>query len=93
MLPMDSQKIRSLLEQLRLELAADPPANDHTRQLLTDLQRDLEHSIGDGQHMPTPPSPNLRERLRDSIAGFEGSHPQSAAALERVLVLLSNFGL
>ena len=41
---------------------------------------------------PMPPS-GLRERLQESIAGFEGSHPQSAAALERVLVLLSNFGL
>lgn len=92
---MEGQKLRSLLEQLHAELAANPPTDDHSRHLLLELQRDIERATGDvaGSDAPPMPPANLRERLQESIAGFEGSHPQSAAALERVLVLLSNFGL
>ena len=46
----------------------------------------------DASSEPDTP-PNLRARLQDAVAGFESTHPQSAAALERVMVLLSNFGL
>ena len=95
---MDQQNFRSLLEQLHRELADNPPTDDRSRQLLLDLQQDIERAISpaaldDGVAVSAPEPQNLRERLRERIAGFEGSHPQSAAALERVLVLLSNFGL
>lgn len=95
---MDQQNLRALLEQLHGELAANPPTDERSRQLLLELQADIERTLpragaSDDAAALAPPPRDLRERLQQTIAGFEGAHPQSAAALERVLVLLSNFGL
>ena len=95
---MDQQALRSLLEQLHLELAANPPTDDRSRQLLHELRADIERAVAPAPSGdPTDPHAahpaDLRARLQDAIAGFEGTHPQSAAVLERVMVLLSNFGL
>ena len=96
---MDQHALRSLLEQLHLELATNPPTDDRSRQLLHTLQADIERAVapassGDEANAPVAPPPaDLRARLQEAVAGFEGTHPQSVAALERVMVLLSNFGL
>ena len=88
---MDSQNLRSLLEQLHQEIAANPPTDERSRELLLGLQQDIQRSVGD-----TPAAPEvhgLRERVQEILAGYEGKHPQSVAAWERVFTLLSNFGL
>ncbi len=95
---MDQPSLRALLEQLHHELATNPPTDDRSRQLLHELQADIGRAIeaAPGNEPGEPPAAapsHLRARLQDAVAGFEGTHPQSAAALERVMVLLSNFGL
>lgn len=95
---MDPQTLLSLLQQLHRELSENPPTDDRSRQLLLDLRRDIEKTIAltptdESTATPIREPSNLRGRLQESIAGLEGSHPQATAALERVLVLLSNFGL
>ena len=95
---MDPQNLRALFEQLHGELAANPPTDEAGRRLLLELQADIERALapagsGDDAAAPASSPHALRERLQAAVAGFEGAHPQSAAALERVMVLLSNFGL
>ena len=95
---MDQESLRKLLEQLHLELANNPPTDEHSRGLLHELQQDIARAITPAPDSETgePPSAapaDLRRRLQAAVAGFEGTHPQSAAALEHVMVLLSNFGL
>lgn len=89
---MDSQNLRSLIEQLHQELSANPPTDERSRELLAGLQQDIERGVGE-----TPPAApevhGLRERVQEILAGYEGAHPQSVAAWERVFTLLSNFGL
>ena len=95
---MDQQALRSLLEQLHLELASNPPTDDRSRRLLHELQADIERAVAPAPgsapgETPAAPPADLRARLQNAVASFEGTHPQTTAALERVMVLLSNFGL
>ena len=91
---MDQQTLRSLLEQLHQEISANPPTDDRSRELLLNLQRDIERAVApDAAPSSASATHPIRERVQEAAASYEGTHPQAAAALERVMTLLSNFGL
>lgn len=95
---MDQQTLRSLLEQLHQEISVNPPTDNRSRELLLNLQRDIEQAVmPDATNIAAPSSASkthpIRERVQEAAASYEGTHPQAAAALERVMTLLSNFGL
>ena len=95
---MDNETLRLLLAQLHRELVANPPTDERSRQLLVALQGEIERSMSAAPsdrsaHEVFVETGNLRERVQEAMARFEGSHPQAAGALERVMTLLSNFGL
>ena len=96
---MDQEHLRALLEQLHGELAQGSALDDRSRQLLLNVQSDIQRAVeptavANGSTAPVlPASQQERQgRFQEAIVALEASHPQLAAALEQGMVALSNLG-
>ncbi len=86
---MTDQKLTQLLEQLHTELANAEGLDDTSRDLLRALNGDIEALLQRSEGDQAP----LLERLEESIARFEESHPALTAALSQMLSALNNAGI
>lgn len=103
---MEQQNLRALLEQLHQELSRTATLDERGHELLAHVRRDIERldatvpmAAPDAATSPAaaPLSPEEHEemqgRWQTAVVDFEGSHPVIARGLERMAVILSNFGL
>lgn len=99
---MDQEHLRALLAQLHGELARGGTLDDRSRQLLVDVQADIQRAVespaaatAGGAPTPLPASEqqSRQSRFQAAMVALEGSHPQLASALEQGMVALSNLGL
>ena len=72
-----------------------PPVEGETKALLDRLSADLHPIIeaGPGGPIAGGKAAGLRERLNDAMAAVEVSHPELAAAIERVADTLAFYNL
>ena len=96
---MDQEHLRALLEQLHGELAQGSALDDHSRQLLRNVQSDIQRAVEPPTVTDSSTAPILpvdqqgrQGRFQAAIVALEASHPQLAAALEQGMVALSNLG-
>lgn len=102
---MEQQNLRALLEQLHQELSRTATLDERGHQLLAEVRRDIERldatlpttAPEEVAQSITPLSPEeheqMQSRWQSAVVNFESSHPVIARGLERMAVILSNFGL
>ena len=85
------QALHQQLQQLRDQLANNPPLNDQERASLMALVREIEGNLS------KPSEQEHNESLVDgvnlAIARFELSHPTLTATLRNILQSLANMGI
>ncbi len=86
---MTDQKLSRLLEQLHEELGKTRAVDDKGRELLRQLNADIQQFLDPAQENPA----TLLARLQDAIDHFEMEHPAITAALSQMLNTLSNAGI
>lgn len=85
-------QLRELLSQLREELRSAQSPDPDTRRLLEELQADTAALLERGEE-GGPGHQRLRDRLAAAAAGLEGTHPDVALAVAKVVDILSGLGI
>ena len=85
-----ASELERQLEELHAELARTQSLDPKSRELLADVQRDIESALSRSQE---PAAGTLRERLEAAIAHFETTHPVLTATMGRVIDQLANMGI
>ena len=89
---MTDNKLSTLLEQLHTELDATEAVDEKGRELLRDLNADiqelLKRSEGEGAD-----DDSLLERWQEYIDHFEVTHPTLTATLSHLMTALNNAGI
>ncbi len=89
---MDTQKLREQLEQLHAELQQVQSLNDGDRKLLQDLARDVQKALARGDEQ-TEHYSGLGERLKETVAQLEASHPKMTLLMRQVIDQLNFMGI
>jgi hypothetical protein len=89
---MNKQHLQSVLQDLHGELGRTEVLNEDEKALLRHLNQDVEILLARSEDNPEPEE-SLGERLQESIALFETSHPSLTLAMQRVLDSLSQSGI
>ncbi len=89
---MDKQQLREQLEQLHAELAQVKTLDSTEAEMLQHLARDirevLEREENQAQHYS-----GLGERLKESVARLEASHPLATERMRQVIDQLAYLGI
>ncbi|MEO6391984.1 MAG: DUF4404 family protein [Pyrinomonadaceae bacterium] len=89
---MDKEKLRQQLEQLHAELQQlDSPDGDE-RELLEKLSADVRAILARDE-IQTDSDTGLTDRVQDTLARFEASHPEVTLRLRQVISELSYLGI
>ena len=86
-----TDKISELLEQLRKELANTRAVDEKGRELLRNLNADIQSLLNRSDIDETDDS--LLERLQDGIDHFEDTYPRLTTTLSSLLTALNNAGI
>jgi len=92
---MTDKNLSELLEQLKNELGKTQALDERGRQLLRNLDADIQKLLLRSEGMERDESllEPLLERLQETIDHFEITHPKLTAALSHMLTILSNAGI
>jgi len=85
--------LRERLRELHAELQKTDSVDGETRLLLEGLMEDTRHLIEHGGEEVTERHHALNSRLMDALAHFEGTHPDLAYVMARVVDTLSGLGI
>jgi hypothetical protein len=89
---MDKQQLREQLEKLHTELQKVEFLNDDNRPLLQNLARDVREVLSkEGEH-PEHYS-GLGERLKETMAEIEASHPRITLLMRQIIDQLAFMGI
>ena len=88
---MTDQKLSRLLEQLQAELGKTQAVDEKGRQLLRNLDADIQKLLLRSEGLEADES--FAESLKTAIDHFEDSHPALTSALSHMLTILSNAGI
>ncbi len=85
-----NEKLEALHRQIHLELDAAGELDDEKRRMLEHLQTDIAGAL---ERSESDQEPDLLDRLDDSVAEFEVSHPCLTTAIGQVMDSLSRSGI
>jgi len=88
---MTDKNLSELLEQLHSELASTEALDDKGREMLRDLNADIQKLLERSEGGDSDDS--LLERVQESIDHFEATHPTLTSALSQILNALNNAGI
>jgi len=86
---MSSRDLRELLEALRSELDRADALDERSRALLRELDGEIRQALERSE----PHAESVTRRLRETVEGFEGEHPQLTEAVSRVIDALVKMGI
>lgn len=90
---MSDAKLRTVVKEIRGQLAGAQGLSSAARRSLEELVRDLETLMDNPSGaMPAVGEP-LRERVTDAVRRLEASHPTLSTTLGNVIDALAFFGL
>jgi predicted nucleic acid-binding Zn-ribbon protein len=89
---MDRQQLREQLQKLHAELQGVESLNDDERKQLQNLTRDVQEVLARDDEHPEPYS-GLGERLRETMAQLEASHPKITLLMRQIIDQLSFMGI
>ncbi len=84
------EELLALLADLKTEVAALAPTHDDEAQSIT---RSADAAFSLAAQPEEEKSPAVLQDLRDSVQGFEASHPRLVQIVDRIALTLSNMGI
>jgi hypothetical protein len=90
---MSDAKLRTVVEEIRGQLAGAQGLSPAARRSLEELVRDLEALIDNPAGATSAVDEPLRERVSDAVRRLEASHPTLSTTLGNVIDALAFFGL
>jgi uncharacterized coiled-coil DUF342 family protein len=90
---MKERQLHETIKELRAELKKTEPADDHVREHILRLLKEIDALIEGPGEVPTHQYQQFLERLRESVQHFEASHLSLTMAAGRVIDALSNMGI
>ncbi len=84
---MKNQELEKLLEKLHAEVDSIDSVDDESRQLLRDLEKDINELLGQSDKS------SILERLREAVKHFEVTQPTLTTMLSEMSTILSNAGI
>jgi hypothetical protein len=84
---MNNEELTQLLEKLHAELDGMENVDEKSRQLLNDLEKDINELLDRSEH------DTLLERLDDAVDEFEVKYPSLTTMLSEISRILSNAGI
>ena len=90
---MDDPKLRQQLEQLQAEIRQTRSVDDRGRNLLHDLDTEIQALLARSEDNPIKVQPATLQGLRATLLHFEVSHPALSALISDLLDGLSNVGI
>lgn len=81
------------LQQLHRELQQVESPDATERQLLQQLQTDIQAVLAHGESRNSPPYTQLGERLQEGIEQLETSHPRLTLAMGQIVEILAHMGI
>ncbi len=89
---MDKQTLRGQLQELHSELQQVKSLDVNEREMLQNLARDIQEVLSKEDDR-TQHYSSLRERLRETVAQVEASHPRATMLMRQVIDQLSYMGI
>lgn len=89
---MDNEELRLQLEHLHSQLEQTESIDEKQREILRTLESDIQELLSREQNQPHHYQ-SLGQRLNDSVAQFEASHPQITLLMRRAIDSLSYLGV
>ena len=90
---MDDQRLRELLQQLRNEIEHTQNVDEKGKTLLRETSADIRGLLERAEGDSSRPHPSTTERLEETIAHLEVTHPDLTLMLSELLSILSNAGI
>lgn len=88
---MPASQLQQQLEDLRNQLAQDPPLNDEDKAALVELMSEIEVQLA--REIASEPDAGLIDGVNLAVERFEASHPTVAGSLRSILQTLANMGI
>jgi len=88
-----NNKFRAELEALHEELHNTKSVDEETKQLLEDVQSDIQYILDETERDDTEAHQSLNDRLRQAAGQMESTHPELTNTMRRVMTVLSNMGI
>ncbi len=88
---MPASRLQQQLEDLRNQLAQDPPLSEEERASLFMLIQEIEAQLS--RQAAAAPDATLVDGVNLAVERFEVSHPTLAATLRNILQSLANMGI
>lgn len=89
---MDRQQLQAQLEQLHSELRRTDTVDERERETLRALAADIEELLKRGDDH-TQGYGGLSERLKESVAQLEASHPEATLLMRQLIDSLAFMGI
>jgi hypothetical protein len=86
-----SERLQQQLQQLREQLAQDPPLSSEERAALLELMHEIDLRLA--QEMASEPNASLVDGVNLAVERFEASHPTLAGTLRNIMQSLANMGI
>ncbi len=90
---MQQEELNEMLQKLHQELSSTKSLDESSKELLLDIQGDLDVILDEEQETGEEDHQSLSDKLRDAIDEYEESHPNLVIAMKHVLDSLANMGL
>ena len=90
---MKKQQLHKSIEELRAELEKVQEAEDHVREHIQGLLKEIDGLVDEGGEIPPQRHQQFLERLKESVQYFEASHLSLTHAASRVINALSGIGI
>jgi hypothetical protein len=91
--PQESERLKVILEDLRDALENAEAADGPTRERLAALAAQTRELLDSAGGQTVEAHATYGSRLSEELAHFEGSHPDLALAIGRVIETLSGLGI
>lgn len=88
---MPESQLQQQLQDLRDQLAEDPPLNAEDKAALFELMSEIEVRLA--REVASEPDANLIDGVNLAVERFEASHPSLAGSLRSILQTLANIGI
>ena len=89
---MDKQQLREQLEKLHAELQDVESLNEKDRALLQNLASDVREALN-REDEPAEHYNSLGERLKETVAEIEASHPRITLLMRQIIDQLAFMGI
>ena len=90
---MEPQQLQDLLRQLHSELGTVKSVDDATRELLQNLQTDIEDVMDRSLSSQEQRYPKLSQRLQNTLVELESQHPTTTSVIGQIAHILSQMGI